>query len=125
MSAPFENHEARAECGGGGFRRRQRDRVLSSVDEQGRYRQPPERRNEIEITETRPDALLDATDDAKRREIAGTRGVGEVAGDAQLEATLAIRIRVAFSQARLGELAAKGLDGFALLPSRELGLELK
>src|SRR5215217_9427390 len=125
MSAPFENHETSAERGGGGFGRRQRDRILSSVYDQGRNRQPPERWNEIEITETRPDALLDPTDNAKRGEVMGARRVGEVASDAQLEAALAIGSRVAFSKARLRELAAKRLDGFALLASREFGLELR
>src|SRR3954466_11865216 len=95
MSAPFENHEPSAQRGGRCFRRCQRDRILSSVDDQGGNGHALERRDEIEVTKAGPYTLLHATDHAKRGEIVRAGGVCEIAGDAQLEASLSIGVRVA------------------------------
>src|SRR5688572_3754094 len=124
MSAVLEDYEPGTEGFRRGFRGRERDRILASVHDQRWDLDGPERRAEIEVPEAAPDALLHPADDPERCEVAGTRRIGEVAGDAELERTLAVRLGVALPEARRGELRAKPLNHRALLPSRELGLEL-
>jgi hypothetical protein len=125
MSAVFEDDEARAQGGGCRLRRCQRNRILSAVDDDGRDVQLGQCGQQVEVAEGRPDALLDAPDDAKRREVAGACGVGEVAGDAELEAALSVRVGIGFAKTRGAELGAKPLNDFTLLAACELGLELR
>ena len=51
-------------------------------------------------------------------------GIGEVAGDAELEASLAVLLEIALTKAGRGELLAKRLDLGTLLTPRKLALEL-
>jgi hypothetical protein len=81
MSAVVENDEPSSERASGNLRRFERDRVLSSMDDQGGNRAMGERSRQVEITETAPNALLDPAHDTKRREVVRASGVGEVAGD--------------------------------------------
>jgi hypothetical protein len=124
MSAVVENDEPGAERASGSLRGLERDRVFSAMDDQGRNRDMGERRRQVEITEAAPHALLDSAHDAKGREVVRASGVGEVAGDTELEAALAVRIGVALAQAGRGELRAHLLDRGSLLPARKLRLEL-
>ena len=61
-------------------------------------------RLKVEIGEAPPDALLHPANHAERREVAGSLGVCEVAGDAQLEGPVAVRFRIALSQVGRREL---------------------
>ena len=115
MSAVVENDEPGSERASGNFRRLERDWVLSSMDDQGRHRDVGEPGRQVEITETAPDALLDSTDDAKWREVVRASGVGEVAGDTELEAALAVRVWISLAQTGRGELRAHLLDNRSLL----------
>ena len=53
---------------------------------------------EVVAGEALPHGLLHARDDAERRELARARGIGEVAGDAELEDALRVRGGVALAQ---------------------------
>ena len=79
---------------------------------------------QVEITEAAPNTLLDSADDAKGREVVRASGVGEVAGDTELEAALAVRVGISLAQTGRGELCAHLLDDGSLLAPRELRLEL-
>src|SRR6476646_10012749 len=124
MSAVLQNDEPTSERASGNFRRLERNRVLSSMDDQGRNGDMAERGRQVEITETAPDALLDASHDTKRREVVRPSRVGEVAGDAELEAALAVRVGVSLAETRGGQLGAQSLDDGPLLAAREFRFEL-
>jgi len=113
MSAVIENDEPGAERASGNFRRLERDRVLSSMDDQGRHGAMGKPGCQVEIIEAAPNTLLHSADDAKGREVVRASGVGEVAGDTELEAALAVRIGVAlarFNQAVTDRLLAGALE---------------
>src|SRR5688500_11563413 len=124
MSARVNDDEAPAEGARGIRGRVERDGILPAVDDEGRRAHRGEPRNEIEVAETLPHRLLDPPGDAEGSEVARGDGVGEVAGDADLEQPLAIRLRVALAEPRRGELGAHRLHLGALLTSGELLLEL-
>src|SRR5918992_4363003 len=78
---------------------------------------------EVEVTKTFPHLLLDATNDAKRREIVRATRVGEIAGDRQLERTLTIRLGIALAKAGGCQLLTHALNGSARLPLGEARFE--
>src|ERR1043166_5476879 len=79
---------------------------------------------EVEVAEALPDRLLDAPDDAKRREVVRAPRVGEIPGDAELEGSLPVRALVSLPQVRLGQFRATLGDVRAGLGAGELRLEL-
>ena len=60
--------------------------------------------------------------DAKRGEVMRALRIGKVSRNAELERTLTIPGRVGFAQTRLGQVGAKSLSCFTLLPAGKLGL---
>src|SRR5262249_3466982 len=113
----IENDESGFERAGGDLRRFERNRVLATVDDQGGNRNTGERRRQVEVTEAVPDALLHPPNDAERREVLGTRGVGEVPGHAELEAAVTVRVRIALAESGVGQINAHPLDDRSLLAS--------
>src|SRR5687767_7292505 len=77
----------------------------------------------IVITEAVPNGVEHTSGYPERGEVAGVRGIREVARDAKLEKPLAISIRILLPQVRLGKLCAHALDIGRLLPPRELRFE--
>src|SRR5690242_18937023 len=94
------------------------------MDDQGRHGAMGQHGCQVEITEAAPDTLLHSADDAKGREVAGASGVGEVAGDTELEAALAVRVGISLAQIGYRELLAHLLDGGSLLAPRQPLFEL-
>ena len=66
-------------------------------------------REKIVVAEALPYGLLDAASHTEGREIASGARVRKVAGDAELEAAMAVRIHVALAEARGGQLVAERL----------------
>src|SRR5688572_948041 len=124
MPAVLEHDEPGAKGCGDGLRRLERDRVLTTMDDERWYADLPEGGSDVEVTEARPDALLNAPDHPERRQVAGSGWIGEVPGHAQLERPLPVCIGITLAEVRRGELGAKLLHGLALLSPREFGLEL-
>src|ERR687896_100886 len=95
VAAVLEHHEARIGKRAlerlGGL---ERNRVVPPMQNQHGNFYLFDALQEVEVTKTFPDLLLDATDHAKRGEIAGAPWVGEVAGDRDLEHPLAVCLRV-------------------------------
>src|SRR6185295_16252501 len=99
MSAVLENDEPGAERVRGDLRGLEWNRVLASMDDQAGNRNVSERLTEIEITKTAPDALLHSADDPERGQIARSRWVGEISGDAQLERAVPVCVGIALAKA--------------------------
>jgi len=82
MSAVLENHQP---CIGKRTGKRlgslERNRIVSPMQNQHGNFYLFDALQEVEVTKTFPHLLLDATDDAKRGEIVGAGGVGEVPRD--------------------------------------------
>src|ERR1043166_5809689 len=85
----------------GGLRRSERDRVLSSVNDQRLHSDGIEVSwsEQIEVAQALPHRLLNSPDDTKRCEIVGGRGIGKVASNAQLNRPPPIGLGVALSVA--------------------------
>src|SRR5688500_9373868 len=99
VAAMLEHHQARiGKRAGERLRSLERNWVLTPMQNQHGNFYLFDALQEVEVTKTFPHLLLDATDDAKWGEIAGPPGVGEVAGDGELEGTLTVGIRVALAQ---------------------------
>src|SRR5512135_255893 len=85
VAAPVECVELRAEerCRlAGGL---DRDGIVLAVQHEGRQPQPPKGGAEVVVVQASPDLLLGASDDAKRRQVAGPGRIVEVGDDRQLE----------------------------------------
>src|SRR5574338_614271 len=115
MSAVIEDDDPCPERPRGLLGRRERDRILPAVHDERRDRDPLQGWCQVEVAEAPPHALLNSADDTERRQVAGTRRVGEIPGDAELERTVAIRVRIPFTKPRLGQLVSEPLDLRALL----------
>src|SRR5687768_12856960 len=124
MSAVVQDDELRSQRFRRRFRRRQWDGILPSMYDQRRNPDTTKRFPDVEVAETGPNALLDAADDAERRQVSRACRVGEISGDAELERPLPIGVRVALAEAGCGQLRAKRLNDGALLSPHELRLEL-
>src|SRR5687767_8746108 len=107
MSAALEHHEA---CIGKRSSKRlgslERNRVVPAMQNQHGNFYLFDALQEVEVTKTFPHLLLDAPDHAKRGEVAGTPGVGEVARDRELEGSLTKGLGVALAQPGLRQLLA-------------------
>src|SRR5918992_4499232 len=101
----------------------ERNRVLTPVQNQHGTFYLFDALQEVEVTKTFPHLLLDATNDAKRREIVRATRVGEIAGDRQLERTLTIRLGIALAKAGGCQLLTHALNGSARLPLGEARFE--
>ncbi len=98
--------------------------ILPPVDDERGKMQPLQGREQIVVAERGPDGLLDAAGDAEGREVSRAARIGEVAGDAQLEGALPIRLRVALAEIGGAQLVTQGADPRSRLPAREPALEL-
>jgi hypothetical protein len=78
----------------------------------------------IIVSQTLPNRLLNATGNAKRREISRFSRIGKVSGHAQLEAPMTIRLEIVLTELRVIELLAERLNLRPGLTSRKLSLEL-
>src|SRR4051812_9136583 len=72
MATVFEHDKPSIECTGGVFRRCERDRVLSAMNDEGRHVDSIEHAgcHQVELAKTLPNGLLYAPGDAKRGQIA-------------------------------------------------------
>src|SRR5438270_4551490 len=118
MAALVDDDQPGAEGTGAGFRRGERDRILSSVDNQRRRRDASKIRvsEKIIVTQALPDRLLNSPGDTKWRQVVRGGRIRKVAGNAKLEAALTIRVQVALTQARPRQLVAERLHFGAGLP---------
>src|SRR5687768_6928765 len=126
MSAALEHHEA---CIGKRTGKRlgslERNRVVPPMHNQHGNFYLFDALQEVEVTKTFPHLLLDATDHPERGEIVRPAGVGEVAGDGQLEGALTVGIRIPLAKSGLRELLSNPLNRRARLSLTEVGLELR
>src|SRR5688572_21240335 len=124
VAAVLEHHEASiGERAGQRLGSLERNRVLPPVQNEHGTLYLFDALQEVEVTKTFPYLLLDATCYPERGEIACPLGVGEVAGNRQLERALAVRVRITLAQPGLRQLLAKPLNRCAGLPLREVRLE--
>src|SRR5687767_2955969 len=124
VAAMLEHHEA---CIGKRAGKRlgslERNRVVTPMQNQHGTIYLFDALQEVEVTKTFPDLLLDATYDAERGQVPGAPRVGEVPRDRKLEGALAVGVRIALSQPRLRQLLPELLHGGAPLPLGEIRLE--
>src|SRR5437762_3417398 len=112
MAAVLEDDQTSVEGVGRGARRFERNRVLATGRDQSRevHRVELSGGGQVEIAEAVPDRLLDATDDAKRRQIARLLRIGEITGDTQLEGAMAVRLGVVVAKSGRRQLVAQSPD---------------
>ena len=98
MPAPVQDDQPGAQGTGIRPRRRQRDWILAAVHDARAALYRRQLRHDVIITEALPDRLLHATDHAEGREIPSGGRIGKVAGDAELEGALAVRLQIALAE---------------------------
>src|ERR1035437_7238263 len=122
-TAVIQRHELGLERRRDGFGVCQWNGLLAAVDDDGGTAHGGEFVREIECAQTFPDRLLHTARDPERSQVAGPVRVGEIAGDAELERALPVCGGIAFLEARGCEFGAEPLNGGAMLPACEFGLE--
>src|SRR5256885_14598921 len=94
MPAVFQDEATSAQGTREGLGGRERNGVLSAMRDENRHSQVSQRGLEVIVAERAPDGLLDPSGHAKGGQIARTPRVGEVAGDAELEGALPVRLGI-------------------------------
>src|SRR3954466_4604954 len=94
------------------------------MDDDRRYFDAFHLPDEVEIAQTLPNRLLNATHHPERREVCRFVRIGEISGHSQLESALAVGRGISLPESRRRQIVTQALDRRTGLTTRELHLEL-